>query len=329
MTNLAGARVLVTGADGFIGSHLVERLVGEGCNVVAMAQYNSFGSRGWLDDLETDVRNEIDIQMADLRDRTQVLQLAEGTEAVLHLAALVAIPHSYVAPQSYVDTNVSGTLNVLEAARLNATNGVIVTSTSEVYGTPRTTPITIQHSLNAQSPYAATKIAADQLALSYVRSFDLNVSILRPFNTYGPRQSLRAVIPTLLAQMIAGDEVHIGSLSPRRDFTYVADSVDAFVKLVQSPSRPEVVQIGTGRSVSIATLVELCRTITSFEGKVVVDDVRIRPSQSEVEVLLADPAHAWETISWQPLVELEDGLKMTARWLEEQGQYSRVNEYHR
>ena len=329
MTSLEGARVLVTGADGFIGSHLTERLVAEGCDVVAMVLYNSFGQHGWLDSGSRETRENVDIQRADIRDRSRVAELASGTDLTFHLAALIAIPYSYVAAESYVDTNIHGTLNVLEAARTGATKRVIVTSTSEVYGTPESTPISVENALRAQSPYAATKIAADQLTLSYARTFGLEVSVLRPFNTYGPRQSLRAVIPTLLAQMLAGDVVKIGSLSPRRDFCYVTDTVAGFVKMAELDQPVDVVQIGSGRAVSIAEVVEMCRKVTGYTGEVVLDYQRTRPAESEVEVLLADTQHAEELLGWIPKVTLEDGLAYTAQWLQGREHRAGVNTYHR
>ena len=285
----------------------------------AMALYNSWGSSGWLDALPRDVLNFVDVQHADVRDSSRTSTLTDGCDLVIHLAALVAIPYSYIAAESFVQTNVIGTLNVLEAARSANVQKVIVASTSEVYGTPETTPILEAHPLKAQSPYAATKIAADQLAMSFSASFGLNVAIVRPFNTYGPRQSLRAVIPTVLAQMIAGkEEVSLGSLHTLRDFVFVADTVDGFVRMAVTDTAPgEVVQLGTGKAVSIADVVKLCRDITDSNASIVESAERIRPEASEVQVLLADPAKASLLLDWEPRVDLQVGLKATADWIRE------------
>src|ERR671918_324274 len=254
---LSGARVLVTGADGFIGSHLVQRLLADGAKVRALCCYNSNGSRGWLDDLDVDGGNDgLETVLGDVRDAGMMRSLMDGVDIVFHLAALIAIPYSYQAPASFIETNVTGTLNVLEAVRQSGVERMIQTSTSEVYGTPREVPITETHPLCGRSPYAASKIAADQLCEAYARSYSTPVVILRPFNTYGPRQSARAVIPTILGQLLAGaTEVRIGSLHPRRDFTYVSDTVDGFVRMALADLEPgTLVQLGTGRSVSIGEL---------------------------------------------------------------------------
>lgn len=331
MKPLKGRSILITGADGFIGSHVAERLVNEGCDVHALAMYNSFGTAGWLDTLDEATRKALTIHFGDVRDRGLVDSVVMGRDIVLHMAALIAIPYSYQAPESFVDTNVNGTLNVLEAARRHGTNKVVTTSTSEVYGTPETIPISVTHPLKAQSPYAATKIAADQLCMSYAAAFGLNVAILRPFNTYGPRQSMRAVIPTILTQMVAGvDTVHLGSLHPRRDFTYVADTVDGFVRTAEADTVPgETLQLGTGIAVSIGELVELCRSITGSQAAISEDDVRVRPEASEVQVLLADPSGARSRLGWQAQTSLENGLRRTAEWISARGTTSRASEYHR
>ncbi|WP_211262139.1 SDR family NAD(P)-dependent oxidoreductase [Nitriliruptor alkaliphilus] len=308
--------MLVTGADGFIGSHLVERLVAEGAHVRALCVYNSQGSNGWLDTVAPEVLSQVDVRLGDVRDAGQVRDLVEGCDLVLHLAALIAIPYSYVAPRSFVDTNIVGTLNVLEAARATGVR-VINTSTSEVYGTPDEVPIRESHPLKGQSPYSASKIGADKMCESYARSFGTRVATLRPFNTFGPRQSLRAVIPTVLAQLLAGAErIHLGSLSPRRDFTFVADTVDGFIRASTTALEPgEVVQLGTGRDVSIAELVEVCQKVVGTSAEVTTDEERIRPAGSEVEVLLSDPTYAAERLGWTPSTSLEDGLRATAEWL--------------
>lgn len=331
MKPLDGSSILVTGADGFIGSHVVERMVNAGCDVHALAMYNSFGSAGWLDSLDDAARSALTVHFGDIRDPGLVESIVKGRDVVLHLAALIAIPYSYQAPESFVDTNVKGTLNVLEAARRHGTGKVVVTSTSEVYGTPETIPISVTHPLKAQSPYAATKVAADQLCMAYAAAFGVNVAILRPFNTYGPRQSMRAVIPAILTQMIAGvDTIYLGSLHPRRDFTYVADTVDGFVRTAATETDPgEVLQLGTGTAVSIGELVEMCRSITGSEAVVSEDAVRVRPEASEVRVLLADPSEAKRRLGWQPRTSLEDGLRRTSEWISARGTTSRATEYHR
>ncbi len=314
---VSGRRILVTGADGFIGSHLVERLVRDGAEVRALCLYTSQGTHGWLDESPREVRDAIDLRLGDIRDAGLVRDLVDGCDLVLHLASLIAIPYSYVAPASFVETNITGALNVLEAVRASGAT-MINTSTSEVYGTPETVPISEAHPLRAQSPYAASKIAADKLCESYAASFDVDVATLRPFNTYGPRQSMRAVIPTVLTQLLAGaHEVRLGNLSPRRDFTFVSDTVDGFVRAAAvGIARGAVVQLGTGFAVSVGELVDRCRTITGrTDAEVVVEDERIRPDGSEVEVLLSDPEVARTTLGWEPRVGLEDGLRAVAAWI--------------
>src|SRR5215211_1712822 len=279
--------VLVTGADGFIGSHLTERLVAEGARVRAFCLYNSNGSAGWLDDAEPHVRERVDVRLGDIRDARFVEAATEGVEVVFHLAALIAIPYSYAAVESFVDTNVKGTLHVLEASRRAGVRRVIQTSTSEVYGTPDLIPITEAHPLQAQSPYAASKVASDQLALAYHRSFQTPVVVLRPFNTYGPRQSDRAVLPTMLRQLIAGHpEIRLGRLDPRRDLTFVADTVDGFVRAALAPGIDgRTIQLGTGRAESIGELFELACRMLGTTAVPVEDPARLRPDASEVMVL--------------------------------------------
>lgn len=323
--------VLVTGADGFIGSHLTQRLLIEGARVRALCLYNSDGSYGWLDTIPADQLGELDVQLGDVRDGGQVCDLMDDRAVVFHLAALIAIPYSYQAPRSFVDTNVIGTHNVLEAARSSGAR-VINTSTSEVYGTPDEVPIRETHALKGQSPYSATKIAADKLCEAYALSFGTQVATLRPFNTFGPRQSLRAVIPTVLAQLLAGaQQIHLGSLDPRRDFTYVADTVDGFVKAAGAQLEPgEVVQLGTGTTVSIGELVERCQQVTGRTAEITTDEQRVRPGGSEVEVLLSDPSNAASRLGWQPTVSLDEGLRHTADWLEQRGLTEAVAaRYHR
>lgn len=321
--------VLVTGADGFIGSHLVERLALEGARVRAFCLYTSRGSLGWLDETDPAVRAQIDVRLGDIRDARFVAEAVAGTEVVFHLAALIAIPYSYTAPESFVDTNVRGTLNVLEAARTAGVRRLVNTSTSEVYGTPSTLPITEDHPLNAQSPYAATKVAADQLALAYHRSFGVPVVILRPFNTYGPRQSARAVLPTMLRQLLAGrTEVRLGRLDPRRDLTYVADTVDGFIRAAEAAGIDgATIQLGTGRTESIGELFRLACGLLGVEARPIEEAARVRPDASEVLVLQSDPARAHALLGWEATTSLEEGMRRTIAWLRahpETGDASRV-----
>lgn len=315
--SLRGTKVLVTGSDGFIGSHVVERLVAEGASVRAFCLYNSQGSWGWLDTASRDVRDAIDVRLGDIRDAAFVAEATAGVDVVMHLAALIAIPYSYRAPESFVATNVQGTLNVLEAARRHGVKRVIVTSTSEVYGTPETLPIRETHPLNAQSPYAATKVAADQLSLSYQRSFGVPVVVLRPFNTYGPRQSTRAVLPTILAQLLRGaTSIKLGRLDTRRDLTFVSDTVDGFVKAALATGvEGQTIQLGTGRSPSIGDIFEAACRALGKTATVELDPSRLRPDASEVLVLESDPARAKQLLGWTPQVTLEDGLARTAAWM--------------
>jgi NAD dependent epimerase/dehydratase len=331
VSGLADAHVLVTGADGFIGSHLVERLAREGAEVSALCLYNSNGSYGWLDELPPELAARVHPRLGDIRDPRCVRDAVAGVDVVFHLAALIAIPYSYLAPASFVSTNVAGTLNVLEAARDAGTARVINTSTSEVYGTPETIPIRETHPLCAQSPYAATKIAADQLCESYARSFGTPVVTLRPFNTYGPRQSARAVIPTILGQLLAGaTRVRLGSLTPRRDFTFVEDTVDGFVRLALAELSPgSLVQLGTGETVSVGDLFALCCQVTGCQAEVVTENQRVRPDGSEVRVLLSDPSRAKTVIGWGPRTSLREGLTRTARWLVPRVDLARAERYQR
>lgn len=313
---LSGKRILVTGADGFIGSHLVERLISDGHKTRALCFYNSNGSHGWLDELG-ETASDVDLCLGDIRDGGLVDSLCKDVDVVLNLAALIAIPYSYQAPRSYLETNVLGTLNVLEAVRRHDIEKLIHTSTSEVYGTPDSVPITELHPLKAQSPYSASKIGADKLCESFALSFDTPVSILRPFNTFGPRQSLRAVIPTVLSQMLTGQrQVRIGNTRPERDFTFVADTVDGFVKAASTDLKAgETIQLGTGKAVSIAELVDICKDVTGSSCEIVTEEARLRPDASEVDVLLSDPTIAQLKLGWKPTVDLRDGLTLMAEWL--------------
>jgi UDP-glucose 4-epimerase len=317
--NFKGRKILVTGADGFIGSHLAERLVLEGARVRVFCCYNSQGSLGWLETVTSEIRTEFDVQLGDIRDSRFVDQACKDVEIVFHLAALIAIPYSYIATESFLDTNVHGTMNVLEGARRSGVKRIVHTSTSEVYGTPASVPIRETHPLNAQSPYAATKIAADQLALSYFQSFGTPVTVLRPFNTFGPRQSTRAVTATILLQLLSGKkEISLGRLDTRRDLTYVSDVVDGFLRAgTVEKMEGEVIQLGTGRSVSIEELFVMACRVLGVNATATQDARRLRPDASEVLVLQSDPSRARELLGWRPMVTLEEGLERTAAWLQE------------
>jgi len=318
--NLRGKRVLVTGADGFIGSHLVEHLVRLGIDVRAFVLYNSFNSWGWLDHSAPDVRAALDVFAGDIRDPHGVAQAAKGCDVILHLAALIAIPYSYHSPDAYVDTNVRGTLNVLQAARNLGLARVVHTSTSEVYGTARFVPITEDHPLQGQSPYSATKIGADQMALAFHASFGTPVSVIRPFNTYGPRQSARAVIPTVITQIASGARrIKLGALSPTRDFNYVSDTVRGFVAVAESDAAVgEVVNVGSGFEVSIGDTAKLIAEVMGADIEIVCDAERLRPAKSEVERLFAGNEKAARLCGWTPeyggLEGFRRGLAETARW---------------
>jgi NAD dependent epimerase/dehydratase len=308
---------LVTGAGGFIGSHLTEALIRLGWRVRALVRYNSAGSRGHLQHLSPDLQGCVDVRFGDITDPSFVRELVAGCDVVYHLAALIGIPYSYHAPASYVNTNVAGTLNMLEACRHAKVPRLIVTSTSEVYGTARFTPITEDHPLQAQSPYAASKIAGDKLAESYHRAFDLPVVVLRPFNTYGPRQSARAIIPTVLTQAIAGAaEIVVGNMEPRRDLTFVEDTARAFVLAGTAPGiEGEVIHFGHGKALSVGELAQRCLGIVGSSAAVVSTAERQRPEHSEVGLLLCDAAKAKRLLGWAPQVSLEEGLRRTADYL--------------
>lgn len=309
--NLRGKRVLVTGADGFIGSHLTEHLVEQGVNVRAFVLYNSFNSWGWLDESDAKVKQSIDVFAGDIRDPHGVRRAMQGCEVVLHLAALIAIPYSYHSPDTYVDTNVKGTLNVVQAARDLEVERVVHTSTSEVYGTARFVPITEEHPLQGQSPYSATKIAADQLAMSFFLSFRTPVSIIRPFNTYGPRQSARAVIPTIITQIASGArEVKLGALRPTRDFNYVSDTVRAFRAVAECDAAVgQVINVGSNHEISVGDTARLIAEVMGREAAIVSDEQRLRPEGSEVERLWADNARARKLTGWTPQYAGRDGLR--------------------
>lgn len=317
---MAYKKVLVTGADGFIGSHLTEELVRQGYDVRAFVYYNSFNSWGWLDHSPQDIRAELDVFAGDIRDPHGVKEAMKGCDAVLHLAALIAIPYSYHSPDTYVDTNVKGTLNVVQAARELGIGKVVHTSTSEVYGTARYVPIDEEHPLQGQSPYSASKIGADQIALSFYRSFDTPVAVIRPFNTYGPRQSARAVIPTIITQIASGQrQIALGSLHPTRDFNYVKDIVRGFIAVMNCDrSIGEVINIGSHYEVSIGETADLIAGLMGQHIDIETDDVRVRPEKSEVERLWADNSKAKQLLNWEPVYGgkegFKKGLKETIDW---------------
>jgi NAD dependent epimerase/dehydratase len=324
----------VTGADGFIGSHLVEALVARGERVRALALYTSLGSWGWLDTLPREVLDEVEVVAGDVRDAEQMAAFCDGADTVFHLAALIAIPYSYVAPRSYVETNAIGTLNVLEGVRRAGVRRMVHTSTSEVYGTAQRVPIDEEHPLQGQSPYSASKIAADQLVESFVRSFEVPAVTLRPFNTYGPRQSARAVIPTVVSQIAAGRrEIKLGALDPTRDFNFVADTVGAFLAVADADEKVigQTFNAGSGREISIGDLVRTIATVMDADVDVVADDSRLRPAESEVMRLLADRSKLESVTGWTPQTRLEDGLAVTARWFQDPDNLSRyrVDQYTR
>lgn len=308
--------VLITGASGFIGSHLTERLVSVGAKVRAFVRYNSRNDWGNLEFLPDSIRNKIEIIVGDIQDPFSVKKAVEGSEIVFHLASLIAIPYSYKAPQSYVTTNVVGTVNVMQACRELGVEKIIHTSTSECYGTARYVPIDENHPLQGQSPYSASKIGADMIAESFYRSFGLPVCIIRPFNTYGPRQSARAVIPTIISQILSGNSVRLGNLTPTRDLNYVGDTVEGFLKVAESPnSMGEVINIGSGEEISIGELVTKIMKLIGREVDVISEEERIRPQKSEVERLVCDNTKAKKLLGWYPTVSLEDGLSKTIEWI--------------
>lgn len=321
-------KILITGADGFIGSHLTEALIRQGYKVRAFVLYNSFNSWGWLDHCAPDVKGQFEVFAGDIRDPHGVKEAMKGCDAVLHLAALIAIPYSYHSPDTYVDTNIKGTLNVLQAARESGVKRVVHTSTSEVYGTARFVPITEEHPLQGQSPYSATKIAADQLAYSFYSSFGLPVVIARPFNTYGPRQSARAVIPTIITQIANGKrQIKLGAVSPTRDFNFVKDTVAGFIAaLISDQGLGEVVNFGSNFEISVGDTAQLIAEAMNTEIEIVTDEVRLRPENSEVERLWASNSKAKELLGWQPNYGGREGFKRglaeTAEWFMQTGNLS-------
>lgn len=312
-------KVLVTGADGFIGSHLVEQLLQSGKQVKAFVYYNSFGSWGWLDTLPKSILNEIEIFAGDIRDPNGVRQAMGGIDTVHHLAALIAIPFSYHSPDSYVDTNIKGTLNVLQAARDLGTKRLLITSTSEVYGTAQYVPIDEKHPYQGQSPYSATKIGADRMAESFYRSFDTPLTIVRPFNTYGPRQSARAVIPTIITQLLSGaNEIKLGSLTPTRDFNYVSDTANGFIAIANSQKTiGQEINIASGSEISVGALAQEIINQINPNAKIICDDVRLRPEKSEVNRLLGCNKKIQTLTNWKQAVSFSKGIEQTIAFLRE------------
>lgn len=326
--SFTSSSVLVTGAGGFIGSHLTEELVRRGACVRAMVRYNSRGFRGWLED--SPIASDIEFLPGDVRDPHFVRDSMRGVDIVFHLAALIAIPYSYSAPESYVSTNITGTLNVLQAGRELGTKRILHTSTSEVYGTALQVPISETHPLQGQSPYSASKIGADKLAESYYLSFQLPVVTIRPFNTFGPRQSMRAVIPTIITQLLSGGTIKLGALTPTRDMNYVSNTVDGFLKAAEAPEAlGRTFNLGSGREISIWDLAHSIAGIIGTEINVDSTDERMRPEKSEVQRLLADSSLAADTLGWTPTVTLEEGLRRTVDWFRNNQQHYRPQEYAR
>ncbi len=323
-------KVLVTGADGFIGSHLVENLLEKGYDVRAFVYYNSFNTWGWLDKLPKEKRDQIEIFAGDVRDPNGVREAMKGVDGVFHLAALIAIPFSYHSPDSYVDTNIKGTLNVLQAARELGTERVMVTSTSEVYGTAQYVPIDEKHPYQGQSPYSATKIGADRLAESFYRSFQLPVSIVRPFNTFGPRQSARAVIPTIISQLLAGkEEIKLGSLTPTRDFNYVKDTTAGFIAIAESDRTiGEEINIATQQEISIGDLASEIISQINPKARIICDEQRLRPEKSEVNRLLGSNTKIRELTDWKQQYTFEKGIAETIAWIRENINTYKVDIYN-
>ena len=328
--NLKGKKVLVTGSEGFIRSHLTERLVELGAKVTALVQYNSFNNWGWIDTFSDEIKDNIEIVTGDIREYDNVKRIIKGKDVVFHLAALIAIPYSYLSPMAYVRTNVEGTTNVLEACKEYGVEKIVHTSTSETYGTALYVPIDENHPLQGQSPYSASKIAADMMAESFYRSFELPVAIIRPFNTYGPRQSARAVIPTIITQILSGaDKIKLGSLTPTRDFNYVKDIIEAFIKVAECEETVgQVVNAGSNYEISIGDLAKTIVKLIGKEVEIICDDQRVRPEKSEVNRLWADNSKIRELTGWQPKYTLEVGLKETIQWIENNMKYYKPEIYN-
>lgn len=328
--DLRGKKVLVTGAEGFIGSHLTERLVQLGADVTALVQYNSFNNWGWIDTFDKEVLNSIKVETGDIRELDGMNRIIKGQEVVFHLAALIAIPYSYLSPMAYVRTNVEGTTNVLEACRNHDVQKIIHTSTSETYGTALYVPIDEKHPMQGQSPYSASKIGADKMAESFYRSFNMPIATLRPFNTYGPRQSARAVIPTIISQILAGkNEIKLGSLSPTRDFNFVKDTAEAFIKVAESDRTiGEVINAGSNYEITIGDTVKKIIDIIGKDVKIICDEERIRPEKSEVNRLWADNTKIKELTDWTPKYSIDEGLEETVAWIKENMKYYKPDIYN-
>lgn len=328
--DLRGKKVLVTGAEGFIGSHLTEKLVQLGADVTALVQYNSFNNWGWIDTFDKEVLNSIKVETGDIRELDGMNRIIKGQEVVFHLAALIAIPYSYLSPMAYVRTNVEGTTNVLEACRNHDVQKIIHTSTSETYGTALYVPIDEKHPMQGQSPYSASKIGADKMAESFYRSFNMPIATLRPFNTYGPRQSARAVIPTIISQILAGkNEIKLGSLSPTRDFNFVKDTAEAFIKVAESDRTiGEVINAGSNYEITIGDTVKKIIDIIGKDIKIICDEERIRPEKSEVNRLWADNTKIKEITDWTPKYSIDEGLEETVAWIKENMKYYKPDIYN-
>jgi NAD dependent epimerase/dehydratase len=328
--NLKRKKVLVTGSEGFIGSHLTEKLVKLGAEVTALVQYNSFNNWGWIDTFDKNIRDSINVVTGDVREYDGMKRIINGQDVVFHLAALIAIPYSYLSPMAYVKTNVEGTTNVLEACREYNVEKVVHTSTSETYGTALYVPIDEKHPMQGQSPYSASKIGADKIAESFYRSFNLPVATIRPFNTYGPRQSARAVIPTIISQILSGKkQIKLGSLTPTRDFNYVKDTADAFIKVAECDKTVgQVLNAGSNNEISIGDLASKICDIIGKKVDIICDDERLRPEKSEVNRLWADNTKIKELTGWNPKYALDDGLKETIDWIKCNMKYFKTNIYN-
>ena len=326
----SGKRVLVTGAGGFIGSHLIEQLATLGAQVTALAHYNGAGNVGWISNIDPEIQKSIEVVLGDITDTEAMKSLAEKQDIIFNLAALIAIPFSYKSPRLYLHTNLMGTMNILEACRSSGSR-LIQVSTSEVYGTPETTPIIESHAIKPQSPYAASKAAADSLCYSYVNSYNLDVVVIRPFNTYGPRQSTRAIIPTVISQILSNSKtVRVGSTEPVRDFTFVRDTARALsLAGVTEGISGETIQLGTGEIISVGDLLSICKEVFEQDFEVKVENERKRPKNSEVMILHSDPSKARERLNWMPDVDLKQGLIETHQWMKSQAVYlNRSEKYH-
>jgi len=325
---LSNKKVLITGADGFIGSHLVEQLIVEGCKIKAFCYYNSFNSWGWLDSLSAELLSQVEVFTGDIRDPNGVRTAMRDCDIVFHLAALIAIPYSYHSPDSYVDTNIKGTLNIIQAARDLRVEKILVTSTSEVYGSALYVPIDEKHPKQGQSPYSATKIGADYIAESFYRSFDLPVTIVRPFNTYGPRQSARALIPTIITQLLGGmSEIKLGSLHPTRDLLFVKDTVKGFCEIAKSDSLiGHEVNIATQSEISVEDLAQKLIDVINPAARIICDDIRLRPEKSEVDRLLGSNEKIRANTAWQPEIFIDEGLKLTMEWFSDKKNLNRYKQ---